>query len=549
MFKKLFSALILSSLVAFGAKAQFTIIAKSEQFKEQETGTINLMMNDEGKTHFLSIYDGKDLAIKIYDANHKQIVNTKQNFQIGDYKYYETIKTTYLENDIVLFLYVSKDRVPMLQRIVVDAQNGNIKKNDIIGNLDKLTNKAALKILTEGASLPTFNVLVDEKTQHYCVVLYNSLTEDIKNKIAVEYYNPQHQLTKKSTLLYTDKKVYHYFDLADAQLINNEVYLLTIGTTKGSKKEPAKSQLFISKIAANQSEFQLKKINYPKPKDIRDARILLNPANNNNNINIFSLKEKIDGNYQLNVSTSNSNLDSFYTTPLNLSTLTASKKKLYGVTPTNSLIPQYIYLNDDGTYNVGLEEFIALSRTKNTKFINSSGHTNMVNSGGTKVTFKTMYGDFYHLKIDENLNITQTYILPKQQDANTVKPSILTHNNKSSGTVLNRGKQYRSFDYLNTGKNSYLLINDLPENEEKRINKKKLTAVQTTDGIEAYAFHINQEDTPKGDVIIQNKQNNKETNKFIHGASFYHKGLNKYVVLNLNVSKNKQQEIIWLQPQ
>lgn len=538
MFKKLFSALILSSLIAFGAQAQFTVLGKSEQFSEQETGTINLMMNDEGKTHFLSIYDGKELTVKVFDESHKQIVNTKQNFQIGDHKYYETIKTTYLGNDIVLFLYISKDRVPMLQRIVVDGQNGNIKQNEIIGSLSKITNKEGLKIYFEGYSLPTFKVLVDEKSQSYCVVLYNSLSEDIKNKISVEYYNAQHQLTKKSTLLYTDKKVYEYFNLADAQLINNEVYLLSIGTTKGSKKVPPKSQLFISKLAPDQSEFQLKKINYPKPKDIINARILLNPTNKN--INIFSLKEKLDGKYQLNVSTSNSDLDSFTTTPLNLSALTVSKKKLYGVTPTNSLIPQYIYLNNDGTYNIGLEEFVSLSRTRN---------SNMVNPGGTKVTFKTFYGDFYHLKIDENINITQTYIIPKQQDANTVQPRILTHNNKSSGTVLNRGKQYRSFDYLNTGKNSYLLINDLPENVEKRINKKKLTMVQTTDGVEAYAFNINQEEIPKGDVIIQSKQNNKETNKFIHGASFYHKGLNKYVVLNLNVSKNKQHELIWLQPQ
>lgn len=538
MFKKLLSALIFSTLIGMGANAQFKILGNSEQFNEQETGTINLMMNDEGKTHFLSIYEGKELTTKVYDENHKQIVNAKQNFQIGDHKYYETIKTTYFGNDILLFLYVMKERIPMLQRVVIDGKNGNIKQNEIIGSLEKITNKLGLKVYFEGASLPTFKVLVDEKAQRYCVILYNSFSENIKDKIAVEYYNAQHQLTKKATLVYTDKKVYDYFDLADAQLIDDDVFLLTIGTTKGSKKEAPKSQLFISKIAPDQSDFQLKKINYVKANDIRDARIIKNPTNNS--INIFSLKERGagTGKYLMNVSVSNSDLDSFTTTPLDLSALTASKKKLYGVAPSNNLIPQYIYMNDDGSYNVGLEEFIELSR------INHD-----IKKPGTKTTFKTYYGDFYHLNIDKDLNVTQTSIIPKQQDANIISPKTLTHNNKSSGTILNRGKQYRTFDYLNTGQSSYLLINDLPENEEKRINKKKLTIVQTTDGIEAYAFNISQEGLANGEIIIQDKESKKDSHKFVHGASFYHKTLNKYVVLNLSDGKKKSQELIWLQPQ
>jgi hypothetical protein len=116
---------------------------------------------------------------------------------------------------------------------------------------------------------------------------------------------------------------------------------------------------------------------------------------------------------------------------------------------------------------------------------------------------------------------------------------------RNNGAVaLSAGNQFKSLVYLNGKTKSYVMLNDVAENEE-RILKGKLTNVKGVGDCDAYVYDLSATGSPMpARTLAFNKDAKKDRNLAIFNISDYNRDLGVYATLKLE--KGKGVKVVWM---
>jgi hypothetical protein len=169
------------------ANAQFKKIAEGPEFDEPRNGYTRIIQMKNGGTLFLYIILKGGIDIRIYDANHKEKVNTSIEPGYGKLSIGTKIIGSFeINNDAVLLISTVEDKVPLLYRLIIDGKTGRIKKEDKIGELMKINigqNYATL--FGKNTKRADFYASCNLPGSSYAVAAFNSFESDRNKRIEI----------------------------------------------------------------------------------------------------------------------------------------------------------------------------------------------------------------------------------------------------------------------------------------------------------------------------------------------------------------------------
>ena len=116
-----------------------------------------------------------------------------------------------------------------------------------------------------------------------------------------------------------------------------------------------------------------------------------------------------------------------------------------------------------------------------------------------------------------------------------------------SGVRLNAGNQFKSYGYFNVKGKSYLLMNEIEENEEL-VRKGKKTRLFGVSGGDAFLFPLTSSDLiPKRQLVFDAARRDHSFGMF--SAMQYDPATNKFVFMKMSRTKgSKSVKMVWMEP-
>lgn len=533
------------------ATAQLHVIAQSPLFEEPEDGYGRILQLRNGNTAYLRITRKDGIDVRLYDAGHKQIVNTEVNPSYGKLKSPQVDGIYDLGGNITIFLSETDDKVPTLYRLQIDAQTGKLLETKTIATLKKTGIGQGYAVIMGGVPVPDFLVRKDPSSDNYGVVRYNTFTSDRAERVELIQYNDTGEETGRNFLSSPDEK-YKYTQILDFVIVGNTAHALLYSYNTESSGSAA-NELMLASVKDGKVSYH--NLGGSGKYHINDGVLRYNPATNSFVFlasELLQVKSKGWGAketfyYNIQFSIIDAENPSIKKR-LDIDNADVSQKY-------NSIfkhreggfngMPQQLYINDDGSFTILFEEITNIYRTSNgmskasmvpvgsnlgcVAVVTYSAQGEEVSSVLVPKDYKTELGWF---NASSDYRTTQSYYIAKRDNG---------------AAPLNAGNQFKSISYLNGKGKSYLMLNDIARNQEQ-IEKGYLTTIIGVGDCDAWICDLSTNQSAALPIPVRTKafakHSNKEHDLAIFNISDYNKENGLYATLKLE--KGKGVKLVWM---
>ncbi|MBS1577236.1 MAG: hypothetical protein JST09_18205 [Bacteroidetes bacterium] len=507
--------------------AQFKIIAEGPVFEEPEKGSAKILQLKNGNTAFF-LRTGREFNLQIYNSSHQKKVEQTLPSDFGKKDLY--VRAIFeLNNDIVILIGVSEDRVPTIYRWIVDGTTGRLKSNEKLAELSKVSRTAGYSIVFGGVPIPNFFVKKDPDGDSYAIILMNSFEPDRNKRIEIIWYGADNKEISRAYYTSPEEK-YKYLEYLDMVVISKErVSILAYAyNTKASGDN--EKVLALANLNIGDNVVSVVELPFVKNMLVYDAISKYNPVTKRI-ITVAATKESKRSNeyscYLACIDPESKKVE--YSSPIYPVKASEMQVELFGRRHPFTGLPQNLYINNDGTISVVFEEMTQISSQYST-------HTEL--------------GNIAVSKYNANGKELSSCLIPKSQllKSGALSPFYLSYR-EGNFTALGQGDQFKSFAYLNGGEKIYILFNDIEENWE-RIQKGKITTIQSVGDCDGYYYNISGYKTLPNRDFVFGKPEKRQNNLALFAVSEYNKNTNMYVTLKLEKNgREKGVRLVWMQPQ
>jgi hypothetical protein len=523
--------LLLSMLLVIIAKAQFKQIAEGPVFKEPVEGYGKILQLKNGNTMFINITTKKSIDVRLYDADHKEIVVTNDELQtVGKLKHSSIEGVFEISGDVVICISEIDSRTPVLYRVIIDGKNGNLKEESKIGELNKLGFGAGYAIVWGDVPPPDFYVRKDPNSDNYAVAMFNSFESERSKRIEIVVYGADNKEARRAYYASPQEK-YKYLVYLDMAVIGpDKVSVLAYGFNTNHSGGKA-SELVLADLDKGASSVTFTELNFSKDLFIPTGLVKYNPVMKVLTLLAITKVKPKDKGYTAYLAF----VDPFKRELLRANPVSPSDKIIeFDKKEKFDGLPQNLFINNDGSATIIYEEMVVSTYT-------SSQYGSSTSTGLGRVAVVN------YSKTGEPVN---EYLARKSQIlySTSLGPFYLS---RREGTAqwLFSGNQYKSFAYINGKNKSYLLFNDTERNNDSQENGKLVT-VSGVSGSDGFYYPLSGGDiVPKRDYIFGQPEKKRDHNLALFSVSDYDRNNDIYAVLKLeNESGKKGVKVVWLQP-
>ena len=534
---KLFTVIAL--FVTVIVHAQTAKFEESAPFPEPRDGFLRLMQLNNGNTALLNFIDDDRLNLKLFGPDRKTIVDKQIQLKFVG-KGMSVASVLNVGNEIVIFGGKAKDWTPTMYRATIDASTGNLKKIDQVGQLKKMNMGDAFALakgpfgIGGGVPYPRIEIRKDPNSDNYGIVLFNSLVSDRSKRIEIIHYSADHQELSRAFFTSPDNEKYKYMELVDFVVLGDSKILVS-AYVFNEKGENSFLSVATLKKGANKVESKI----LQTTKDMVVTHGLMRYNKTENLVALLGLdyvgRDGIKRKFQSVLALINpDNLDLAFTKMIDLPSIDAEYKKIFGDKKEYSAVPQDLYINEDNTYSVVFQTvFTKISRGSHTTNISAELGSVAI----AHLNSKAIETSGYLVPMDQVVN----YSVMMQTAHLDYGPMYLSRRNESSQT-LKDGLQFKSFSYLNGKNGNYILFNDLRENLD-RIKDGKMTTVKTVSDTDAFITTLKDGTTKK--EFLFGDAGEKVHNFALVAVSSFDRASGTFATLKMENDKGKKMKVVW----
>lgn len=518
--------------------SQFKQLGSSETFAEPETGSAILLKGKNGQTYFLHFDRKKKINLKSYSPDRQLVYEKSIPYLDKGEKLAEIVASFESNNQLIIFVESYEQRNPVLTRMVINGTNGNLVSEEEIARYRKLNMGDGYAMLFGNLPMPTFYIRKAVNSDNYAIALFNTLANDRNERIEIMHFDGNNKLINKA-YYESPNDGYKYMVFRDLYVDDaHSVYVVATGYNTKKSGGDQSGGLFIGKLEPHTPSFSMKKLPFSQAKQIDGVILRYNPVSEQFIMlsNKATTKKKEPTKYTVSLSTFDKSIEHFESKALNFSALNRAAQKEYKRKEKINAIPQTLTINKDGSYIIALEETQVKVRHS---FDGGAG-------GSLKTRFYYFLNDIGVVKYDKSHQVIGTHYMPKSQRVNG-EPQLMYYSFRGEKPAdLGMGLQYKSYQYLNHGDNSYILMNDIESNVKKMQAKKRIKTISGIGACEGFYYRMSEKSIPKGERVNSDKTGRNKT-LLLFAVANYDEAHNEYTVME--TSPGKKSRIIWLQPE
>ncbi|GAA3935033.1 hypothetical protein GO495_14970 [Chitinophaga oryziterrae] len=534
--------LILLHTIGYG---QFKTIAEGPEFKEPGRGRGKIFQLKNGNTVFIQIFtDEDDIEFRMYGPNHKQKVEKfiKPAYEKDKLKYCNALGMFENNGKITYLISAQDSKVPKLIRLIIDANTGELEKEEQLGELIKETVSQLSVGMYGNVPAAGFYFKKDENSNNYAIVLMNSFASDQNKRIEIVHYTADNKEISRSYYT-TPHERYKYMRYLDMVVIGDEKVevLARAATSDRTKGKDLDQELVLAELIKGSSKVELTELpdinmtsgNKNKSSDFYFGLMSYNPVTNR--IMLISSYEDDDNEHHVYAN----NLITFdpdkkkidKTLELTMDKVNEKAVELFGKKRPYTGAPQNIYINADGSYSIVFEAIrkVVSGPKDRFPFFYIPGHIAISNYDKTdkQTGSALMPADYFLIDI-------------------VVHPfSMLSKQNSTHTTLFGDRDEFKFFNYLRAKDKSYIMVNDVAENAEDML-KGDVTTIRGVGDCDAFYYDILDSDIlPKRKFIFGQPERKKHVMHLPSIAS-YDAATNVYVTLKLDID-SKKYKLVWMQ--
>ncbi len=530
--------------------AQQFHVEKSAEFDEPDFGWNKLLQLKNGNTFYFHSTRKDGLEVTVYNKQRKQIAShtlESNLWDAGKMKQTKIVGLHEINGQPVLFVMAADDRQPILYRMQINPNNGAKMGEAKLGGLPRVSLLAGYKIAFGNADIPDIIVEKDPNSNCYAVIYFDGLANDRKDRIKVVHYDGAHKVL--NTVLYDSpqgkfKSLRYIGASVDS---DKRVFIATYGFN-GKADEDANPAVIVSRVNVGETKFTHAQIKVSN--DFNDTKSVMLYNHSTNKIALMTVTYHNSGPLA-NIVWGNDPIGYYYKKEVSCITLLsiidpeslklestkpviAAKVDAYGKQNIDKDyefdgVPQNMVLNKDNTMTILMEDLTNVTERRNYNMGNGIQH------GHTSI--KSYLGPVGVAELSQSGEELSGYAIAKKQQADGTLP-ILYMAGRSNGVfqypqaIGNKtdDNQFMSYDYIYTGKNRYVIFNDLPSNSEKDEDEEKRKTVAKISKTNTMCYQLNDPKIDKSFLFGKPDDGSAATYCYIQSSDF-NKDLNVYATL------------------
>lgn len=517
--------------------SQFKQLGSSETFAEPETGSAILLKGKNGQTYFLHFDRNKKINLKSYTAERQLIYERSIPYLDKGEKLADVVASFESNNQLIIFIESYEQRTPVLTRLVINGSNGKLVSEEEIARYRKMNMGDGYAMAFGKLPLPTFYIRKSVNSDHYAIALFNTLANDRNERIEIMHFDGNNKLINKA-FYESPNDGYKYMVFRDLYVDEAKaVYVVATGYNTRKSGGDQSGGLFIGKLEHNAPSFNMKRLPFAQAKQIDGVILRYNPVSEQFIMlsNKATEKKKEPTKYIVNLSTFDKSIEHFESKALNFSSLNRIAQKEYKRKEKINAIPKALTINKDGSYTIVLEE---------TKVKVTNHYSPTPGMSSNRVSY--FLNDIGVVSYDKSHQVMATHYMPKSQRVNGV-PNLMYYSFRGEKpSDLGMGMQYKSYQYLNNGSKSYILVNDIESNVKKMQKGKRVKTISGIGACEGFYYTVAEKGIPKGERVNSDKTGKQKT-LLLFAVANYDAANNEYTVME--TSPGKKSRIIWLRPE
>lgn len=508
--------------LSFTTQAQVEVVAQSEYFEEPGWGPFSILVMKSGQTAMIRFDRKGFLHFSMYGTNYK-LMSYQELKPANRFSYYENndgqLQGIFeCDKKIAVFYSKSASFGIHLYRLILDPSSGKIIDDVEVGVLRSLKGMGFAVIPPE-TTKPDFFIKKDEYSENYAVVLFNSYVSDRNERIEVVHFDSTHQEISRA-FCHSPGEKYKFMEYLDLVVLDRkEVVLMVQGSSQRVPyKHKNSASLYRGRLTAGGDKFELEDLNYTDANMIHSSLLKYN----------------------------------IHTEEFLFLTMNYTRKP-------GAYVSQLLKLKNQGqlkTYDIEITQVNEIASGINKKkysFMGTPQNLIVHNDGTFSIVFEEMFGealeDLGIIKYDSLQNELKAVYLPKYHLNGFNTPSMYQSLFQYRGIFILGGNQFRSSKYIHTGKNEYVLFNEIERNQEAINKGKKITAIRGIDECEAFIFNLNKgQGNPQRERLFNYKENGKPLRTLLlFSGSDYNKETKILATVAMDYNKKKDKtRLIWI---
>jgi len=501
-------------LLPFCTHAQSPVISFSEPFPEYAGVKIQPILCDNGNTVLIRNTPNSSSIVDVFNPSGKKIATNSVNRPNGSPIQGNLIGFVHHGNEATMFFSWDHMRTPYLFRAVISADDGKVKRFDTLFILEPYERTAGYQMAFGSIDSKEFFIRADNQTGCYAVIAYDGFASETNMRIEYAHYNAQHVELGHGFLTQNDDH-FKYLKYLDAEVdADKHMYILSYGYNTRSSGGKESSLMFSSFENGKLSTYEMN-----NDDDFSEAKAYLKLNKKHKSLDfLFLAKDKKHSRGSTKrysagmISIQPDNGQVLYATGIDLSCIETYRSANYPGSKDFVAMIDNIYINDDGSVSLLLEEQATTTQTVGT--VSSSYAT---------------LGDIGIINLDAAGATTNCYSFRKSHDHVNAKNTV--------------DESFFGYCYVPAQNGSYLLYNDNSENFEK--DKDPVSLTRTTQS--QTALHILKGSTPEKQYLFGAPED-KSNHKFAFvKRSDYNRSVNKYVVMMIKEKNGaKETQLAWI---
>lgn len=485
--KKIFLLLSVICITATTLIAQQPKVSLSQAFEEPNDGWNKVLQLSNGNTFFFHFTKKEGIEVIVFDPAHKVISQKLLTSELWNPR---AMRQTIVEGlyeingQPVLFIQQLLDKTPTLFRLRIDAKTGELEKEKQIGKMERYKSGSAWAIAFGGVDASDVFVEKDPASDAYAVAYFNGFAKESGKRIEVVHYSGEHKILNRAYYFdSTAESPFKYVKFIGMTVLGDrQVNVCTYGfnTEKSGGKD---SRVVVSKLAKNEPAFRHNMLDFSD--DFRDTKAIMRYNPGTNMIQLLTLtlmqtKSKFFSNknssYYLTLLSfvDPENLTVAFTKPMLGEKVSSYAMSHFDVKEGYSGMPQNMIINEDKSTTLLMEEMTTQTTTQN----------------GRVVRQQTFLGNIGISELNDRGTEESGYMLPKLQAASgQIPPLYISHKSQGFWTYHGGGgimgmasnNAFMSYDYIDAGKDRYIIYNDYPANLRRENSTKRKTVAAISD--------------------------------------------------------------------
>lgn len=230
---------------------------------DEPMGWTKLLQLRNGNTCLIEMTKKAGFNATIFDASRKTQASGKLTLNLVEDKLKQASIPGIFDigGDAVIFCQIYNDYVPQLIRIVVDGKTGQVKNEEKIAELNKLTAANGYAFMYGDVEMPGFFVEKDPESDFYAVVRYNTFAPETKDRIEILHYDGTHKLINKANYVAPNNR-YKYTKYLTTYVHKDDYVLVGAYAfnTKNSGGESAR--FYVAQLSKGKTAFVQKELTY-----------------------------------------------------------------------------------------------------------------------------------------------------------------------------------------------------------------------------------------------------------------------------------------------